>query len=135
MATPRFTPDVDIHTPPIPLTTSISESAASRRTRIIIVLSGNPRLSKRGRKKAARRQEPLAGARFCGNVQTLADCGPPGQCQGNKTLRDGISGIGPSGLLLRRGRQWYELGWRSYMLSLARYAATHAASCLAEWVR
>jgi hypothetical protein len=37
---------------------------------------------------------PLAGARFCGNVQTLADFRPPGMTLGDMTLRDCSKGLG-----------------------------------------
>ena len=57
-----------------------------------------------GGKKAGRIRDSLAGRRFCGNGETLADYGPPGQSLGKITLRDGISGIDPSGRLLGRGR-------------------------------
>ncbi len=87
-----------------------------------------------GGKKSARRpifqDRSLAGRRFCGNGETLADYGPPGRSRGNITLRDCPTGLAsvPSELLFGRDRKWDKLGWHSSVL-VARTTAAYAPSC------
>jgi hypothetical protein len=64
-------------------------------------------------------QFPRMGARFCGNVQPLADYSPPGLGRGNKTLRGGITGLGIVAIdtaSFRRKQKRSELGWHSDVL-------------------